>query len=187
MLLVITRMSTTPRDTSPLSVGIADLLGRPGASKQVNLRAEVEGLAVPMARVREGTALDLDLRLDSLLEGILVSGSVRGDLALACRRCAAEVSGTLAVEVSEVFAFEGAPAEEDQYRVAGETLELEAMVRDAIVLELPLNPLCRPDCRGLCPECGEDRNRLDCGHGRGSGDARWAPLERLRGFLGADG
>lgn len=173
-------------ERSLLSVDISDLIGKPGTSKELHLDAQIDGLAVAMAHVPEESVLELDLRLDSLLEGILVSGTVRGRLRAACRRCAAERTGPIEVDVSEVVAFEGAPAADDQYRVSGSLVELEGIVRDAVVLALPLNPLCRAECRGLCPVCGEDRNVVECGHDIVRRDPRWAPLERIRRQLGGE-
>jgi len=98
----------------------------------------------------------------------------RGD----CRRCAGEAVGRLRVEVRELF--EEQPDPEQTYPLDGDRLDLEPMARDAVLLELPLAPLCSPECQGLCPTCGADRNQGDCGCAPQKVDDRWAALDALR-------
>ena len=141
----------------------------------------LEGLEVPLARVQEGSELQLDLRLDALVDGIRARGSVEGEVTVACRRCLTDVAQHTLVNIDELFVGEGEAVADDQaYPLADEAVDLEPMLRDAIVLSLPSNPLCRPDCKGLCPVCGADRNELDCGHDGGRVDIRWGPLADLR-------
>jgi uncharacterized protein len=161
-------------------VNVADLLRTPGATKRLQIEAAVEGLDLPLAHVPGSAPLALDLRLDALVEGIRVSGTVSGAMSLECRRCLTEVGAPLAVEVDEVYTYAGLPEVEEGFAVDGEAVDLEPMIRDAVVLAMPLNPLCRQDCRGLCPQCGQDRNVVDCGHGPGHVEVRWEPLRRLR-------
>ena len=99
-----------------------------------------------------------------------------------CRRCATTVAGTLAIPVHERFADEtvaGADLDEELYPIADDELDLGPLVRDAVVLELPMAPLCREDCAGLCPQCGADRNEGDCACVAPT-DPRWANLDALR-------
>lgn len=172
-------ITTTMREASRLSVNVAELLGRPGATKRLRFDEEVGGLEVHLAQVPAGVRVGFDLRLDAVVEGIHVSGTLSGELAIECRRCLGQVRRPFAVEVSEVFSYREEPGAEEGYAVRGDRLDLEGMVRDAIVLSLPLNPVCGEDCRGLCAECGQDRNRVDCGHDARHGDLRWEPLRRL--------
>lgn len=165
------------RSVGKLSVDIGDLLGRPGSTKRLEFSERVEGLVMSMARVSDGSELAFRLRCDALVEGIHVSGPVAGELTLECRRCTARFRRSFEVRFDEIFAFERTG--EEDYLVEGERLELEPAVRDAIVLELPQNPLCREDCRGLCSTCGEDRNLADCGHRGEPAEIRWEPLRRL--------
>lgn len=169
----------TLRDTQPLSVDVSELLRRPGATLRLKRTVRMEGLTVPLARV-EGSDLTLDLRLDALADGLNLSGTVEGDLAFECRRCLTDVHERARWTVAEVFAEESDEDDPDAYPVIDESIDLEPMLRDAIVLALPANPLCRPDCKGLCPVCGADRNTTDCGHDAGRVDVRWGPLETLR-------
>jgi uncharacterized protein len=173
---------TAVLEASRLIVDVSELLHQPGSRKHVTAEQEVPGLTVDLARI-EGGNVRADLELHAIVEGILATGSVSAAAVVECRRCLTEKPVALRVSVEEVFTRAG--SDEQGYRVEGETLDLEPMVRDAIVLALPLNPLCRPDCRGLCPACGQNLNEADCGHHRESaGDARWEPLRRLIDQIG---
>jgi uncharacterized protein len=127
------------------------------------------------------------------VEGLLVTGKLRATVRLRCVRCLREFDHELEVDVRELFTGSGSrsaslvPREEEDegYAVlADDRLPLDTMVRDALVLAFPSFPLCRPDCVGLCPQCGADRNTTDCGHdGSGATDPRWAALAGLRQAL----
>lgn len=173
---------TALRESSQLSVEISDLLRHPAASRRLEFSEEVPGLALDMGRVPR--ALSFELVLEGLVEGILVSGRVRGSYRLACRRCLGGFDQPFEVGLSEVVPYPRQPGAEEGYRVEGDQLLLEPLVRDAVILAMPLNPLCRPECRGLCAECGADRNAGDCGHRPGRVDVRWEPLGRLRDQMG---
>jgi uncharacterized protein len=113
--------------------------------------------------------------------GIDVEGTVTAPWIGTCRRCADPVSGTLEVAVHERYAEDplSSMSDDDLYPMDDDTLDLAPLVRDALVLELPMAPLCRPDCAGLCPVCGVDRNAGDCGCVVPR-DPRWANLDVLR-------
>lgn len=171
---------TALRETSSLSVDVSELLRHPGATKPIRVRSSVSGLSLPLSRVREGSDLDVNLRIEALVEGIRVSGRVGGEFTVECRRCLMEVAKPTDVQVDALYLYPGAAGDEDAYAIQGEGIDLEPAIRDAVVLALPLNPLCRDDCRGLCPTCGADRNERDCGHAQEHIDFRWGALERLR-------
>jgi uncharacterized protein len=130
--------------------------------------------------------IELDLLLESVLEGVLVTGQVRATARGACVRCLDEIVEDLDVYVQELFAYpERAEAarqsgvERDEERViVGETADIEPMVRDAIVLALPFQPLCRKNCAGLCATCGARLND-DPGHRHEVIDPRWSALAAL--------
>jgi uncharacterized protein len=176
-----------------LAVDVRELLQQPGAHKHVVLRAVLPGLATPVASVPPEEPVTVDVELESVVEGLLVTGKVRATVRLRCVRCLRDVEHELAVDVRELFtgagsrsASLGAGEEEDEgYTMpANDRLPLDTMARDALVLGFPSFPLCRPDCAGLCPECGADRNATDCGHGAsGATDPRWAALAGLRQAL----
>jgi uncharacterized protein len=170
--------------TAPaLAVDVRELLQHPGAHKHVVLRAALPDLATPVASVPAGAPVTVDAEVESVVEGLLVTGTVAATVALRCVRCLREVQHELEVDVRELFALEARGDEEDEgYTVPpGDRLPLDTMARDALVLAFPAFPLCRPDCAGLCPRCGADRNTTDCGHGGSDAtDSRWAALAGLR-------
>jgi uncharacterized protein len=173
--------------TAPaLAVDVRELLQQPGAHKHVVLRAMLPDLATPVASVPPGSPVSVDAELESVVEGLLVTGKVGATVTLRCVRCLRDVDRELEAEVRELFAGPGprsATADPDEgYAVLpDDRLPLDTMARDTLVLAFPSFPLCRPDCAGLCPACGADRNAENCGHdGSGATDPRWAALAGLR-------
>ena len=171
------------RNLPLLSVDVSELLRRPGASERLETDKALAGIEVPLARIREGSSLHLDLRLEALVDGIHVSGPVEGHVTIECRRCLKEFDRSLTVDLDDVFFYPGEATDDDGYRVEGEAIDLEPAVRDAVMLALPLNPLCTDGCKGLCATCGADLNETDCGHSQGPVDIRWTGLEQLRRSL----
>jgi len=136
-----------------------------------------------MVGVPVGAPLDLDLRLESVIEGVLVSGTVTAPIEGECARCLGPVTGEVVTDVQELFAYpdsvtEETTSEDEVSRLDGDYLDLEPVVRDAVVLALPLVPLCREDCRGLCATCGERLDELPPGHAHDQVDPRWAALQQ---------
>ena len=164
-------------------MSVAQILGRPGAGRAIDLSRTVEGVETVLASVAEAP-VRAHLRAESVVEGILVSGSVDADMRLQCARCLRPFSSGINVGVCELFAGDpGQPAEEDAYAVDGEVIDLEPMLRDALTLALPLRPLCREACAGLCGSCGRDLNDGPCRCVHEELDPRWAPLGALRDKL----
>jgi uncharacterized protein len=181
---------TTPRldPRQPLVLDVRELGRRPGSMRAV--QAEVPApaeLTVGLASVPAGEPMTLDLRLESVVEGVLVSGTVTAPVTGECARCLTPVRDTVAVEVTELFVYPDSTTdqttEDDEVsHLVGDMLDLEPVIRDAIVLELPLSPLCREDCRGLCAGCGVALDDLPDNHTHTTTDPRWAALaERLGG------
>jgi uncharacterized protein len=160
-----------------LPVDVRDLIGHPGSVRRLTVREPVAGMSTAVAAVPEDRPVEASLLLESLVEGILVSGEVRGSEVLSCVRCLKPVETDVRLEVRELFA-PGATADDDEYPVTDGSIDLEPMLRDAIVLAMPFAPLCRPDCQGLCERCGGDRNLDEC-RCEPEADARWAALAGL--------
>ncbi|HEX6844179.1 MAG TPA: YceD family protein [Actinomycetota bacterium] len=161
---------------SVVPIDVRDLVGHPGASREVAVDGELEGLAGELVRVPE--RVHADLLLESVVEGILVSGRIRGTWTLRCARCLTEFEGPFDVGVSELFVSEPDP-EADDYLLDPEALiDPEQLLRDAIGVEMPFSPLCREDCRGLCEVCGGNRNLDEC-PGHDAVDPRFAALSDL--------
>jgi uncharacterized protein len=166
------------RATGPLRVHVADLLRSPGSRRHVSLQARLGELAVMTSCTPEDATTDLELDLDALPDGVTVSGTVSVAWVGACRRCLREVTGRIEASVREVF--ERHPTEGETWPLEGDQIDMEPLARESVLLELPVVPLCRDDCKGLCPECGVDRNEVECGHTAEGGDPRWAALDTLR-------
>jgi uncharacterized protein len=164
--------------TSVWSIPIGDLLRHPGARRDISASGDLGDIAVTSSRVPPGTLTDFTGLVESLDGGaVRVKGTIHTGWVGECRRCLGPAEGALEVEVSELF--ERVPESEDIYPLGADRLDLEPLVRDAIYLELPQAPLCKDDCQGLCPECGADRNTVDCGHAVDDMDPRWAALREL--------
>jgi uncharacterized protein len=142
---------------------------------------------VALIGVREGSTMDLDLRFEAVHEGILVSGNAAVEVTGECGRCLDPIAYDLDVNVQELFYYEDrfreeaaaeGEEEEDQYRIEHDSIDLEPVLRDAVVTSLPFQPVCREDCEGLCSECGI-RLADDPGHHHEVLDPRWAALAGL--------
>lgn len=118
--------------------------------------------------------------LESVLEGVLASGTVTADIHGECVRCLTDIDYTAEGSFSELFVYDDQPFEEDDSRLVGDLLDLETVVRDAFVLDLPTNPLCKPDCLGLCPECGFNLNDDPAHEHDAPIDPRWSALRTLK-------
>ena len=175
--------------TAPaLAVDVRELLQRPAAHRHVVVRAPLDDLATPVASVPPDRPVTVDAEVESVVEGLLVSGTVRATAVVHCVRCLRDLDHEVEVEVRELFALEPGDGEDEGYAVLpDDRLPLDTMARDALVLAFPAFPLCRPDCAGLCPVCGADRNARDCGHGGTEDiDPRWAGLADLRTTMQED-
>ena len=162
-----------------LRLSVADLLRRPGSRREEEREVGFgDDLAVTASRVPAGSPMRLELRLESVNEGIVLTGRAVAPWRGECRRCLRPVEGTLVAPLQEVF--EARPVEGETQRLDGSRIDLEPVVREAVLLELPLAPLCRDDCPGLCPRCGADLAEGPCGCPGAEVDPRWAALDALR-------
>jgi uncharacterized protein len=163
---------------SGLNVNVADLLHRPGARRPVLITQPLPGLEGPAARVPMSQPVELDLWLESVSDGILALGHVRGRWVAECSRCLRAVTTDFDLELQELF--EEQPVDDETYPLHNEEIDLEPAVRDTVLPELPLAPLCDTGCRGLCPVCGADRNETACTCETATRDVRWDALSVLR-------
>ncbi len=162
---------------SPFVVSVGHLLRAPGDRCKEVRSGPLAGLAVTASAVPEDAEVTVAVTLDAVPGGVVATGRVTAPWVGPCRRCLAEASGTIAAEVREVFEEEHDP--EQTYPIHGDRLDLEPLARDTVLLELPLAPLCREDCAGICPMCGTDRNMAPCRCVEAPKDPRWADLDAL--------
>jgi uncharacterized protein len=172
---------------SGLVLDTHELGRRAGAMKVVRTTAQAPAdLGIEVIGVPPGSPVELDLRLESVVEGVLVTGTATVEVRGECVRCLGEVSDSMEVDIQELFVYPGSEAEEDEAsRLEGDLIDLEPLLRDGVVLDLPFQPLCREDCQGLCVECGANLNDDPDHSHEMTLDPRWEKLRRLEG--GADG
>jgi uncharacterized protein len=143
-----------------------------------------EGLGLELIKVPARADLTLDLRLESVSEGVLVSGTATAPIEGECGRCLRPISETLEVPIQELYAYAHSTTDEttdedEVGRLQGDLIDLEPALRDAVVLALPTTPLCREDCPGLCPDCGVPWDELPDDHSHEQVDPRWAALSQI--------
>lgn len=161
-----------------LVINVADLAHRPGARRHERVSGRVGEMRVVGTSVPNDTEVVVDTLLEWVHEGVLASGEVAAEWEGECRRCLRPLHGRTTAEFRELF--EPRPQEGETYALRHDHIDLEPLAREALLVELPLAPLCRPDCRGLCPTCGADRNAGPCGCAEVEGDPRWQVLDALK-------
>ena len=173
----------------PRSLYVADtrdFARRPGTMRTISDTVPAgkdlgTGVIDGVASVTEGTDLYLDARLEAVVEGVLATGTARAAVVGECVRCLEPLEDVeVEAEFQELYFFPGEDAGEDEDAVflSGDLLDLEPVVHDAVVLALPLSPVCREDCLGLCSECGALLNE-DPDHSHETVDPRWAALKNV--------
>ena len=174
--------SATPRPTAgrPFLVQVAALRKRTGTSRHEVREGVIDGLGAVAVAVPAGAPVVADLTLSSYPGGVMAVGVVSAPWVGECRRCGGPVGGTVTAGVREHYApTEAVREDDDAYPLTGDELDLEPLARDAVLLDLPLAPLCSEGCLGLCPQCGTNRNLAVCACAA-PGDPRWSALDALR-------
>jgi uncharacterized protein len=172
-------MRLDPR--SPLVINTHELGRRPGSMRTLELSVPAPAdLGIELIGVPAGSPVEVELRLEAVMEGVLASGRAWATLTGECARCLDPLEQELEVPLQELYVYPESDAEEDEAsRLEGELLDLEPALRDAVVLALPFRPICSQDCLGLCLECGA-RLSDDPGHAHDESiDPRWVALSTL--------
>jgi uncharacterized protein len=167
---------------SALLVNTAELLRQPGSERHLELSAPLADVGVEDPRLT-GT-VDVDLTLVSTIHEIIVTGTLAVPWSDECRRCLTPLAATLVVDVDERYAEEDPTGrrsvDPNAFPIEHGQIDLAPMVREEVLLAVPDAPLCRPDCAGLCPTCGADRNVDPCRCDGEVRDDRWAALDQLK-------
>jgi uncharacterized protein len=169
---------------APLVLDTRELGRRPGSQRKKSFSAEAPAeLGIEILGVPEGSSIDIDLRLEAVMEGVLVTGTAQATLAGECARCLEPIEDTITVDLQELFVYDDPnhaarenELDDEVSRLERDLIDLEPLLRDAVVLALPFQPLCRDDCPGLCIDCGA-RLADDPDHRHEAPvDPRWAAL-----------
>ncbi|MBT0568335.1 DUF177 domain-containing protein [Williamsia sp. CHRR-6] len=152
----------------------------------------VTDIGLDLISIPAATEVDLDLRLESVNEGVLVTGTAAGETVGRCARCLEPVAGAVNVFLTELYAYPDSITDQtsdadDIHRIDDDLIDLEQAVIDAVCLDLPSAPLCRVDCAGLCVECGVRLDTAEPDHGHDVIDPRWAKLQERFGAAGPEG
>lgn len=186
---------------SPFRFNTHDLPRRAGEMREYHLSiTDHGGLGFDVLSIKKEQPIDIDLKIESVSEGVLASAHVESIAVGECGRCLEPLEFEISEDFQELFEYEkdhrkkknnkksSEEDEEDELEVRqmdGDEIDLDGPIRDAIILNLPQNPLCRVDCKGLCPDCGEKIESLPADHTHEKVDVRWAALgdlkERLEG------
>jgi len=177
---------------NPLTIDISRLGRRPGSMMTYTQQVPSPSrIGLDLLAIESGAPVDLDLQLQSVSEGVLVTGSVSGPTTGECSRCLAPIAGEVAIDLTELFAYPDstteATTEEDEIgHVVDDAVNLEQTIVDGVGLALPFSPLCTPDCPGLCPDCGMRLAEAGPGHHHDKIDPRWAKLAAMMPGSDAD-
>ena len=141
-------------------------------------------MGLDLIAIQPGAGVDLDLRLESVSEGVLVTGTVHAPTRGECARCLTPITGEIQIELTELFAYPDSATEstteaDEVGLVVDDTVDLEQPIVDAVGLALPFAPVCSEDCPGLCPECGVALASAGPEHRHDLIDPRWAKLAAL--------
>ncbi|HKX67210.1 MAG TPA: YceD family protein [Intrasporangium sp.] len=178
-----------PDPRSPLVLDTRKLGRRPGTMQQLQRSVVLpEDLGTEVIAIKAGSPVEIDVRLESVVEGVLVTGSVSGSATGACVRCLDPVELDVDARFQELFAYTDRAAhhhevagdsdEDEVYELVDDFVDLETVLRDAVVPTLPFQPVCRDDCPGLCAQCGFHLAE-DPDHHHEVIDPRWSALSGL--------
>ncbi len=154
-------------------VDIGSIRRQPGARMEVKLEGKLPDLQISFSKVDEDEAISLEVLLEQVYEGILVTGRLSTKWQGDCRRCLGSAEGRLTADIRELYAEH--MNDELVYELSGEELDLEPLVHDSCILSLPLAPLCKTDCAGICAGCGVNLNIGSCSCAAPV-DPRWSKL-----------
>ena len=183
------------KKANPFVLNTHDLPRRAGEMKEYQLDIPAHArIGIPLIAVPEGDLVELDIRLESVAQGVLASAEIYAVAHGECIRCLDPVEVVIDRKIQELYRYEPTNEKgrkkrrededvdlegEEELQMEGDLMDLEIPIIDAIILTLPVNPLCSDECLGLCPDCGEKWEKLPEGHAHEVIDARWSGLDGL--------
>ena len=183
------------KKANPFIFNTHDLPRRAGEMKEYQLDIPAHArIGIPLIAVPEGDLVELDIRLESVAQGVLASAEIYAVAHGECIRCLDPVEVVIDRKIQELYRYEPTNEKgrkkrrededvdlegEEELQMEGDLMDLEIPIIDAIILTLPVNPLCSDECLGLCPDCGEKWEKLPEGHAHEVIDARWSGLDGL--------
>jgi uncharacterized protein len=162
----------------PFVINVADLVHRPSARRSEYLSGPTAEMVVTETIVPNGATLHVNCVIEAVSDGVLATGDTRVEWEANCRRCLVPITGLTSSSFREMYSAN--PVEGETYPIRHDCVDLELVAREAILLDLPLAPLCGDDCLGLCPTCGADRNEGPCACEAPVTDHRWTALDGLK-------
>ena len=164
---------------NPFKVNLHELPRRAGEHKRYSLNFPApEAIGNPLLEIPAGELLEISFEAESVADGVLISGHVKSNAKGECGRCLEKISEDIDQKFQELFFYESRieDSDDDLFVMDGDFADIETPIRDAVVLAMPINPLCKADCKGLCSECGEKLELLEPGHMHEKIDPRWSGL-----------
>jgi uncharacterized protein len=161
----------------PFVVNVADLVHHPAMRREEHLTGPTDTIVVTETVVADQSTLAVDVRIEAVSDGVLVKGTAKVSWGSTCRRCLDPIEGTTVAEFQEMYSEH--PVEGETYPLRHDAVDLELVAREAILLDLPLAPLCEEGCKGLCVTCGANLNEGACSCPPVVVDARWVGLDGL--------
>lgn len=167
---------------SPYRINLHELPRRAGEMREYSLNFPApEDVGIPLLKIPTGEEINLDFKAESVDDGVLITGIVRSHAEGECGRCLEQVEMEIDQRFQELFLYASRasdnPDEDDElFFLDGDVADLEIPIRDAVILSMPINPICSQDCEGLCAECGEKWRDLPDDHAHEVTDPRWTGL-----------
>jgi len=170
------------KKNSPFRINLHELPRRAGEMREYNLKFPApERIGTPLLGIDAGTELAILIKAESVDDGVLISGSVQSSAHGECGRCLEPINEEIEQNFQELFLYESRKSDnpeddEEIFSMEGDEADIETPIRDAVILTMPLNPLCDLECEGLCSECGEKWANLPADHAHDVIDPRWKGL-----------
>lgn len=163
---------------SGLRCNVSDILHRPGARRHETIEARLDGPAILGTNFSNDQPFVFDVTFEHVEDGVVVHGLVSGGWSAPCSRCLEQLGAHIEVAIHEFF--EPNSIDGETYPIVDGEIDLEPILLDALLPEMPLAPRCSESCLGLCPHCGINRNLESCDCAQRVIDPRWAALDVLK-------